>query len=181
MTARGSITIVGIDPGSRICGYGVVRVDAQGALAYLECGVITATPTWPSERRLGEIAGGLRSVLEEFTPTCVAVEDVFVHAGLANPRSALALAQARGMALAVAGLAGLPVFSYAPALVKKCVVGTGRAGKEQVGRMVAGLLGLRSVPRADAGDALAVAITHGRTAVPSESRMVSAMIAGGAR
>jgi crossover junction endodeoxyribonuclease RuvC len=173
-----ALTIVGVDPGSRVCGYGVVRIDGT-RLTYVECGVLTATPTWPSERRLGEIATGLRAVLEEFTPTCVAVEDVFVHAGLANPRSALALAQARGMALAVAGLAGLPVFSYPPALVKKCVVGAGRAGKEQVARMVAGLVGLRTVPRADAADALAVAITHCRAMAPSAASMASAMVPGG--
>jgi crossover junction endodeoxyribonuclease RuvC len=99
----------------------------------------------------------------------VAVEDVFAHQ---NVRSALALAQARGMVLAVVGLAGLRVASYAPALVKKSVCGSGRADKQQVARMVQGLIGLRSLPRADATDALAVAITHGRTLRTSGARLV---------
>ena len=84
-------------------------------------------------------------------------EDVFSHI---NVRSALALAQARGMVLAVAGMAGLSVYSYAPAVVKKSVTGRGRAGKEQVAAMVQMLVGLQSPPRSDAADALAVAITH---------------------
>ena len=83
-----------------------------------------------------------------------------------NVRSALALAQARGMALAVVGLAGLSVASYPPAIVKKAVSGSGRADKDQVARMVQALIGLRSLPRADATDALAVAITHGRSVRP---------------
>jgi crossover junction endodeoxyribonuclease RuvC len=87
----------------------------------------------------------------------VAVEDVFVHQ---NVRSALALSQARGAVLAVVGLAGLPVFSYPPAMVKRALTGRGRAPKEQVCRMVQSLIGLKHSPRADAADALAVAIAH---------------------
>ncbi|MEZ4369070.1 MAG: crossover junction endodeoxyribonuclease RuvC [Kofleriaceae bacterium] len=171
------ITILGIDPGSRVCGYGVIRCGGRGELRYVECGVLTAPAAWPAERRLGEIARGLAEVVDEFTPACLAVEDVFAHAGHGNVRSALSLAQARGMALAIAGLRGLPVFSYAPALVKKSVVGTGRAGKEQVARMVAGLIGLAAAPRADAADALAVAIAHGRGLAPGGARLVPAVIA----
>ena len=95
--------ILGIDPGSRVCGYGVITVDG-GRLGYVECGVLTAPEGWAMERRLGEIARHLTEVVAELAPDVVAVEDVFTHA---NPRSALALAQARGMALAVVGLAGL--------------------------------------------------------------------------
>jgi crossover junction endodeoxyribonuclease RuvC len=151
------VRILGIDPGSRVCGYGVVDHGDGGALAYVECGVLTAPEDWPMERRLGEIARLLGEVVRELTPAVVAVEDVFAHV---NTRSALALAQARGMALAVVGIAGLAVSSYPPALVKKTVVGSGRADKDQVARMVQALIGLRTVPRADAADALAVAITH---------------------
>jgi crossover junction endodeoxyribonuclease RuvC len=111
------------------------------------------------EKRLGEIARGLREVIAELAPEVVAVEDVFTHQ---NPRSALALAHARGMALAVIGLAGLKVCSYPPATVKKAVVGSGRADKDQIARMVQALIGLKSLPRADATDALAVAIAHSR-------------------
>ena len=155
--------ILGLDPGSRVCGYGVIEQRA-GQLTYVECGVLTAPEHRPMEARLGEIARGLTDVIRELVPEVVAVEDVFEHQ---NPRSALALAQARGMVLAVVGLAGLEVASYAPASVKKAVTGSGRAEKDQVARMVQMLIGLHSLPRADASDALAVAITHGRTSRPT--------------
>ena len=154
--------ILGIDPGSRVCGYGAIHAPGGGALAYVECGVLTAPEDWPMERRLGEIARLLGEVVRELAPAVVAVEDVFSHV---NARSALALAQARGMALAVVGIAGLRVASYAPALVKKTVTGSGGAPKDQIARMVQALIGLRSLPRADATDALAVAITHGRAQI----------------
>ena len=163
--------ILGIDPGSRVCGYGVVAA-AGGRLAYVECGVLTAPEAWAMERRLGEIARHLTEVVAELAPDVVAIEDVFTHV---NARSALALAQARGMALAVVGLAGLSVCSYPPALVKKTVVGSGRADKGQVARMVQALIGLRTLPRADATDALAVAITHGRTVRPMAAKLVPAV------
>jgi crossover junction endodeoxyribonuclease RuvC len=169
------VRILGIDPGSRVCGYGAIHAPGGGALAYVECGVLTAPEDWPMERRLGEIARLLGEVVRELAPAVVAVEDVFAHV---NMRSALALAQARGMALAVVGLAGLAVASYPPALVKKTVVGSGRADKDQVARMVQALVGLKSAPRSDAADALAVAITHAQA-----SRVTAAMItrAGGTR
>lgn len=162
--------ILGIDPGSRVCGYGVID-ECDGELAYVECGVLTAPEQRSMEERLGEIARNLREVISELAPAIVAVEDVFTHQ---NPRSALALAQARGMALAVIGLCGLRVASYPPALVKKAVAGSGAAGKEQIARMVQSLIGMRSLPRADASDALAVAITHGRTVRPSAAKLVPA-------
>jgi crossover junction endodeoxyribonuclease RuvC len=166
------VRILGLDPGSRVCGYGVIDEDG-GELTYVECGVLTAPEERPMEQRLGEIARGLREVIGELSPGVVAVEDVFTHQ---NPRSALALAQARGMALAVIGLAGLRVASYPPALVKKSVCGSGAADKGQVARMVQALIKLRSLPRADASDALAVAITHGRTLRPTAAKIVPAAI-----
>ena len=168
--------ILGIDPGSRFCGYGIIEclgAETKSALRYIECGVLTAPENKPMEARLGEIARGLREVIEELQPTVVAVEDVFSHQ---NIRSALALAQARGMALAVIGLAGLRVASYSPALVKKTVSGMGQADKGQVARMVQALIGLRSLPRADATDALAVAITHARAVAPTAARIVPSMV-----
>ncbi|MBL9019897.1 MAG: crossover junction endodeoxyribonuclease RuvC [Myxococcales bacterium] len=164
--------ILGLDPGSRVCGYGVVDSEA-GELRYVECGILTAPESQPMEQRLGEIARGLREVCAELAPTIVAVEDVFVNH---NPRSALALAQARGMALAVIGLMGLGVASYSPATVKKAVSGSGKAEKAQIARMVQALIGLRSLPRADATDALAVAITHGRLVRPMAARLVPAVV-----
>jgi crossover junction endodeoxyribonuclease RuvC len=173
------VRILGLDPGSRVCGYGVVELRAGAReLSYVECGVLTAPAERSMEDRLGEIARGLREVIAELAPTVVAVEDVFVQK---NARSALALAQARGMALAVIGLSGLRVASYPPALIKKTVAGSGRADKEQIGRMVQMLIGLRALPRADASDALAVAITHGRVCGPTTVRVVAAVVrAGGA-
>ncbi len=165
--------ILGLDPGSRVCGYGVID-ERDGELRYVECGVLTAARTDDAmEVRLGEIARGLREVIAELEPQVVAVEDVFSHQ---NPRSALALAQARGMVLAVVGLAGLAVASYPPASVKKAVSGSGRADKDQIARMVQVLIGLGSLPQADATDALAVAITHGRTIRPTVATLTSAMV-----
>ena len=164
--------ILGLDPGSRVCGYGVID-ERAGELAYVECGLLTAPADRAMEERLGELARGLREVIDELQPQIVAVEDVFSHQ---NVRSALALAHARGMVLAVVGLCGLSVASYAPALVKKAVSGSGRADKTQIARMVQALIGLRSLPRADATDALAVAITHGRRLQPTAVRLVPAVV-----
>lgn len=149
--------VLGIDPGSRVCGYGVISIDDRHRPRYVECGVLTARADAPVSERLAEIARGLHDVIRELAPSALALEDVFSHI---NPRSALALAQARGAVLAVAGVVGLPVFSYAPAMVKKTVTGRGAASKDQVCRMVMSLVGLRAAPRADAADALAVALTH---------------------
>ncbi|MEZ4360651.1 MAG: crossover junction endodeoxyribonuclease RuvC [Kofleriaceae bacterium] len=164
--------ILGLDPGTRVCGYGVIERRGD-EVAYVECGVLTAPPTHAMEARLGEIAKGLRDVIAELAPEVVAVEDVFSQV---NPRTALALAQGRGMALAVIGLAGLSVASYPPATVKKTVTGSGRADKEQVARLVQLAIGLRSLPPADATDALAVAITHARIARVSSARLVDAVV-----
>jgi crossover junction endodeoxyribonuclease RuvC len=169
------VRILGVDPGSRVCGYGVID-ERAGELRYVECGVLTAPEDRAMEWRLGELARGLKDVIAERAPTVVAIEDVFSHQ---NPRSALALAQARGMALAVVGLQGLVVASYAPASVKKAVAGSGRADKGQVARMVQTLIGLRSLPRVDATDALAVAITHGRSVRPTAARIASAVVRPG--
>jgi crossover junction endodeoxyribonuclease RuvC len=172
------VRILGLDPGTRVCGYGVIERRGE-ALSYVECGVLTAPATHAMEARLGEIAKGLREIIAELAPTVVAVEDVFSHL---NPRTALALAQGRGMALAVIGLCGLTVASYPPATVKKTLTGSGRAEKDQVARLVQMSVGLRSLPRADASDALAVAITHARVSRPSAARLVDAVVpARGAR
>jgi len=166
------VRILGLDPGSRVCGYGVIE-ETAGELRYIECGVLTAPEHRPMEHRLGEIARGLEELIGELSPGVVAIEDVFIQH---NVRSGLALAQARGMALAVVGLRGLDVASYPPASVKKAVSGSGRADKAQVARMVQALIGLKSLPRADATDALAVAITHGRTMRPTAVRIIPAVV-----
>ena len=149
--------ILGIDPGTRIVGYGVI--DAQGTtLKLVEADVLAVTAKDPIEQRLAALASGLREVVGRLAPDSAAVEDVFVKA---DPRAALAVGHGRGALLSVLGEAGLEVRGYAPASVKRAVAGNGRAGKEQVARMVGAILGLERLPEPlDATDALAVAIAH---------------------
>ncbi len=151
-----SFRILGLDPGSRRFGNGVVECNER-RVTYVECGVLEPPAGASLEIRLGEIAVGLDEVLDELRPTVVAVEDVFSGT---NARSALLLGQARGVALALSGRAGLKVHAYPPATVKKRVTGSGRATKEQVLAMVQTLCRLRRAPKLDASDALAVAICH---------------------
>jgi crossover junction endodeoxyribonuclease RuvC len=121
-------------------------------------GVIRTSPRWPFEKRLVEIANGLRGLIREHQPELAAVEGIF-HA--VNVKSALKLAQVRGVALLVIGEAGIGLAEYSPLEVKMSVVGYGRAEKSQVQLMVCSLLGLTAVVESfDASDALAVAICH---------------------
>jgi len=153
-----AVRILGIDPGSRVCGYGVVECPRPGAYRFVDCGTLEASERSPLEERLGVIARDLTELVAEFRPAAVAVEDVFTGQ---NARSALALAHARGTVFAVAGMAGLRAYSYSPSVVKLTVTGRGGAPKEQVALMVQALAGLARAPdRLDASDALAVAITH---------------------
>jgi crossover junction endodeoxyribonuclease RuvC len=152
-----SIRILGVDPGSRYCGYGVVERAALGRIRYLECGVVEPARGAPLSARLAEIHLGLREVIDELRPTHVAVEGVF-HGK--NARSALQLGHSRGVALLAAGQSALEVFEYAPATVKRQVAGNGAATKQQVSAMVRQLCALKRAPRLDASDALAVAICH---------------------
>ena len=149
--------ILGIDPGSQRCGYGVVERRGPGRVRYVECGVVEAKRDAHLAMRLVEISAGLREVIAELRPDAVAVEGVF-HGK--NARAALQLGHARGAALLVCGEAALAVVEYAPATVKRAVAGTGRASKEQVSRMVQALCALDRAPRLDASDALAIAICH---------------------
>lgn len=149
--------ILGIDPGSRRCGYGVVERIGPGRVRYVECGIVEARDTAALPARLAEIGEGLSEVISELRPHVVAVEGVF-HGK--NARSALQLGHARGVALLVCGQSSLTVSEYAPATVKRAVAGSGRATKEQVLRMVRMLCALQRAPRLDASDALAVAICH---------------------
>ena len=147
--------VLGIDPGSRYTGFGVVE-DAGGTrVRHLGHGVLALGDEEPVEDRLRLLHEGLVRALSEHRPDVVAVEDVF-HAR--NARSALVLGQARGVALLAAAQCGAPVRSFAPSVIKQAVTGTGRAEKQQVGRMVTVLLGITVEGRFDASDALAVAI-----------------------
>lgn len=148
--------IIGIDPGSRITGYGVIDAD-RGQLHFVACGVVKTTPKYPFSHRLNEIFEGINEVVQVHGPAVAAIEDVFLAT---NPRSALKLGHARGAAVVAAMQNGLTVFDYSPRAVKQAVVGYGQAEKEQVQHMVRVLLGLSGSPSADAADALAVAICH---------------------
>ena len=149
--------VFGIDPGSERTGYGCVDSDGRRHRLVL-CGAIRAGvgATFPDQ--LSIIYRSLTKLLTEHRPECVVIENVF-HA--VNARSALKLGHARGVAMLAAVEAGMEVFEYTPAEVKRAVVGYGRAEKPQVGQMVKLLLGLDKVPTPhDASDALAVAICH---------------------
>jgi crossover junction endodeoxyribonuclease RuvC len=149
------VRVLGIDPGSRYCGFGVVEDDGGTRVHHLGHGVLVLGEGRAMEDRLRLLHEGLVRELSRHRPDVVAVEDVF-HAR--NARSALVLGQARGVALLAAAQAGIQVRSYSPSTIKQAVTGTGRAEKDQVGRMVAVLLGLRIEGRLDASDALAAAI-----------------------
>jgi crossover junction endodeoxyribonuclease RuvC len=150
------VRVLGIDPGSRFTGYGVVEA-AGSRLTHVGHGVIRADARAPLETRLKQIFEQLSEAVALFRPEAVAVEGLFTFR---NARSALVLGHARGVALLVAAQTGLPVFEYAPARVKKAVGAGGGDGKEAVARMVHLFLRVSGLERADASDALAVAICH---------------------
>lgn len=167
------MVILGIDPGSRATGLGLVELEGS-RLRYLESEVIRPPRGAPSER-LAHIHTAIRQRLERWEPGTVALEGVFAAR---NPRSALLLGQARGAALSACGLAGIECAEYAPAQVKAAVAGFGGASKEQVQAMVQRLLGLVAPPARDAADALAVAICHGhRGSSRAAERVASALAA----
>jgi crossover junction endodeoxyribonuclease RuvC len=154
------LRILGIDPGLRVTGFGVIESESS-RLLYVASGCVKSGPG-DLGARLKSILDGLKEVIAAHDPVEVAVEKVFVNA---NPQSTLALGQARGTAICAAVLAGLPVSEYTALQVKQSVVGNGHAAKEQVQHMVKRLLALPGDPAADAADALACAIchAHGRT------------------
>ena len=149
--------VFGIDPGCERTGYGCVESDGSRHRIVV-CGAITAQANEPLPDKLQRIHSQLRSLLAECRPASVAIENLFFSV---NVRSALKLGHARGVAMLAAVEAGVPVFEYTPAEVKRAVVGYGRADKPQIQHMVRLLLGLQAPPTPhDAADALAIAITH---------------------
>ena len=156
MSKQESLRILGIDPGSRATGYGVIT-KKENRLHYVACGVIRLGNKYAFNDRLKVIFDGLCEVIETHKPSEAAVEDVFVAA---NPRTALKLGHARGVAVLAALHNDLKVYDYTPRMVKQAVVGYGNAEKQQVQQMVRVLLQLSAPPSADAADALAVAMCH---------------------
>ncbi|MBB4638043.1 crossover junction endodeoxyribonuclease RuvC [Longimicrobium terrae] len=150
--------VLGVDPGTAVTGYGVVRRGADGAVSLLECGVVRTRPGGELADRLREIYEGLTEVIGRTHPGVLAVEGVFFAK---NVRSAVVLGHARGVALLAGAMHGLRVAEYPPAEVKAAVVGAGRATKDQVGLMVQRHLKLKAVPKPhDAADGVAVALCH---------------------
>lgn len=148
--------VLGIDPGSRITGYGLIATQGN-QLGFITCGTIRMQTETDFSQRLFMIFQGLCEVIERHRPDVAAVEDLFVAH---NPRSALKLGQARGAAVVAVRQHQLPVFNYTPRTIKQTVAGYGQAEKSQVQEMVKVLLELNDVPTSDAADALAVAICH---------------------
>ncbi|MFZ5654756.1 MAG: crossover junction endodeoxyribonuclease RuvC [Pseudomonadota bacterium] len=147
--------ILGIDPGSRCMGFGLLTL-AAGRPRYLACGVVRPSAAALPER-LGELFASIGELVALYGPTVAAVEEVFVAR---DPRAALRLGQARGAVIAALARAGIPVVEYSARTVKQTVVGTGAATKAQVQHMVVQLLRLPAAPSPDAADALGVAICH---------------------
>ncbi|MBL8918426.1 MAG: crossover junction endodeoxyribonuclease RuvC [Myxococcaceae bacterium] len=150
--------VLGVDPGSRFLGYGLVEVARGGRVRYVAHGVVRAGRAAPLEQRLEAIFIELGRVFDVFAPDAVAVEGVFTHK---NARSALILGHARGVVLLIAARARVPLYEYAPARVKRSIGSGGNDSKGAVARMVTRLLELEApLERADAYDALAVACCH---------------------
>ena len=152
------VIILGIDPGTAATGYGVVTRRSGGAVSLVECGVIRTSAKEPLANRIREIFEAVGGLIERHEPLAVSVEDVF-HGK--NAQSALKLGHARGVILLAAALREVSIAEYAPRQIKKAVVGTGNASKEQVAFMVKQQLRLKDVPTpADAADGVAAALCH---------------------
>jgi crossover junction endodeoxyribonuclease RuvC len=153
------VLVLGIDPGTATTGYGVVRKLPGGAMAQLvECGVVRTRARDPLPSRLREIFEGVQELIARHRPEVLAVESIFYAK---NVRTTITLGHARGVILLAGELAGLTIHEYPPAEIKKAVVGTGAATKEQVQFMLTRLLRLKAVPQpSDAADGVAAALTY---------------------
>ena len=167
---RAPIRIMGLDPGLSAMGWGVIEVSGS-RLAHVAHGVIATRPAAGLGMRLMQIHTALAAVIVSHAPAAIAVEQAFVAK---DPSAALKIGHARAVALLAAAQAGLEIAEYAPNHIKKCVVGAGHAGKEQVQFMVKRLLPACGVTRADAADALAAAIAHAHLST-SRARMMAAL------
>lgn len=153
--------ILGIDPGTAISGYGIVQTDRQRKLRVLDYGTVRTSSNDSMDKRLTVIYSSINSLIEQFSPDCLAIEELFFNR---NVTTALTVGQARGVIILAAALHKLAVAEYTPLQVKQAVTGQGRAPKEQVGHMVRLLLGLEKVPTPDdTADALAIGICHAHT------------------
>ena len=148
--------VIGIDPGTHRCGFGIV-VRRGNRFIHIHHGVARAKTNDPLPNRLASIADELERAMDEHRPSSMGIEQAFFHR---DAQAAMMIGHARGVAMLLAARRGIPVGEYAPAAVKRAVVGNGRAEKEQVCRMIQAILGLTEAPPLDASDALAIAICH---------------------
>lgn len=149
--------ILGIDPGLRNTGFGIVKSYGRSDATYIASGVIQTKADESLALRIKTILLGVQEIIATYQPDVVSIEKVFVNV---NPQSTLMLGQARGAAIAACVLQNLPIYEYTALQVKQSVVGYGHAEKEQLQRMVVQLLKLAGTPQADAADALACALAH---------------------
>jgi len=150
--------VVGIDPGTAITGYGIIREQENGDLEWVSHGVVKTPSNWDEPQRLLELYHKLNDIFASYKPDCCAVEKLFFQK---NVKTAILVGQGRGAALIAAAEAKLSVGEYTPLEIKQAVVGYGNADKKQVQKMVKVLLNLEEIPQPDdAADALAVAICH---------------------
>ena len=152
------VTVLGIDPGTAVTGYGVVRKEGRNPLTLIECGVIRTRPRDDLSNRLAEIHDGVAELIRRHQPTVLSIEDIFYAR---NVRTTVVLGHARGVILLAGAQAGLDIHEYPPAEIKKAVAGTGAATKLQIQFMVTRLLRLKSAPQpADAADGVAAALAY---------------------
>ncbi len=148
--------VIGIDPGSRVCGYGVLE-SRDGDIEHLASGSIAPGNGLPLYQRLKIIYESLIKVIGEHSPEAMSVEDIFFAK---NAKSAIKLGEARGVALLAASNSGIPVFEYSPTRIKLALTGSGRASKREVQRMLTIMLGVPGFETEDASDAVAIALCH---------------------
>ena len=175
MTPPRPIRILGIDPGSRTTGFGIIDVVGREQI-YVVSGCIKTIKNDELAGRIGIIVENISEIIATYRPTVAAVERVFVNV---NPASTLMLGQARGAAIAALVLHGLPVYEYTALQVKQAVVGQGKAAKEQVQHMVVQMLKLSGTPQADAADGLAIALTHALRNQGLAAKLGSGQVKGG--
>jgi len=155
VTLDTKMKILGIDPALRTTGFGIIQSQGQ-RLSYIASGTIeTGSSQIPVPDRIATLYSGIREVVETYQPDLVSMEQVFLNV---NPRSTLLLGQARGAAIAALVATGIPLLEFSALEIKKSIVGTGRAKKEQVQEMVRRLLSMKKITGTDASDALAAAI-----------------------
>jgi crossover junction endodeoxyribonuclease RuvC len=148
--------ILGVDPGLRTTGYGIIACDQSG-LRLIEGGVVQPDPSLPLERRLAQLHDAMREIVHATQPECMVIEELWTS--YKNPTTAVLMAHARGVIALAAGASGVAMHQLAHSLVKRALVGNGSARKAQVGEMVVRMLGLRAAPKPeDVSDALALAI-----------------------